>query len=164
MGHGDVTPFGHRAPITKETEPISDHEERRLMATMTQADRARYGSPEIRRRVQGRSYEEVVAIRDGLVAQAKLAAMKELSEDDAHEQWMTYIGERDDPPVAVAKPHPLDYRDEEALVLALGTYLEIGGEQRLRRTYAEDDPADPDGPVTADEVELARQLDVLTGC
>jgi len=134
------------------------------MATMTQADRERYGTAEVRRLVRGRSYEEVVAIRDGMIAQAKLATMKDLPEDEALRQFEAVLAGAYDEPVAVYERHPLDDHDE----IELARQLDVMTNARVNapapsRSYEQVDPADPNGPVTAEEVELSRQLDALIG-
>jgi len=135
------------------------------MATMTQADRERYGTAEVRRLVRGRSYEEVVAIRDGMIAQSRLAAMKDLPEDEALRQFESVLGKAYDEPVADHKRHPLDNHDEIELARQLDVMTNAyTGAPAPSRNYAlQVDPTDPLGPVTPEEVELSRQLDVLIG-
>ena len=134
------------------------------MATMTQADRERYGTAEVRRLVRGRSYEEVVAIRDGMIAQSRLAAMKSIPEDEGLRQFERILAGAYDEPEVVYERHPLDDHDE----IELARQLDVMTNARVNapapsRSYEQVDPADPFGPVTAEEVELSRQLDALIG-
>ena len=135
------------------------------MAMMTQADRERYGTAEVRRLVRGRSYEEVVAIRDGMIAQSRLAAMKTIPEDEGLRQFEAVLAGAYDAVVTVVEPHALDNQTEESLVVAFSNYMApAGSEQWPDRTYEQRiDPAGPNGPVTADELELSRLLDALIG-